>query len=78
MNEARIAAKEPAVQTVEPGTYYWCTCGRSQNQPFCDGSHKGTAFEPMAVEINERQQVAWCQCKRTGTPPFCDGSHQHL
>ena len=78
MTEAKIAAKEPAVRTLEPGTYYWCSCGRSQNQPFCDGSHEGTGFEPVAFEINELQQVALCQCKRTGTPPFCDGSHKNL
>ncbi len=78
MNEAKIAAKEPAVQTLEPGTYYWCACGESKNQPFCDGSHEGTGFEPMVFEISEQQQVALCQCKRTGTPPFCDGSHKKL
>lgn len=78
MDEARIAAKEPAVLTLEPGTYYWCSCGRSQNQPFCDGSHEGTAFEPVAFEISETKQVALCQCKRTSTPPYCDGSHKNL
>ncbi len=78
MDEARIAAKEPAVLTLEPGTYYWCSCGRSQNQPFCDGSHEGTGFEPVAFEISESKQVALCQCKRTSTPPYCDGSHKNL
>lgn len=78
MSEAKIAAKEPVVQTLEPGTYYWCACGESKNQPFCDGSHEGTEFEPLAFEISEPQEVALCQCKRTGTPPFCDGSHKDL
>lgn len=78
MSEAKIAAKEPAVLTLEPGTYYWCSCGRSKNQPFCDGSHEGTGFSPLAFEITQTQQVALCQCKRTQTPPFCDGSHKDL
>lgn len=78
MDEARIAATEPAVLTLEPGIYYWCICGRSQNQPFCDGSHEGTGFEPVAFEISESQQVALCQCKQTSTPPYCDGSHKNL
>ena len=78
MSEPTIAAKKPAVLTLEPGTYYWCACGRSKEQPFCDGSHKGTGFEPVAFEITETREVALCQCKHTGTPPFCDGTHKGL
>jgi CDGSH-type Zn-finger protein len=78
MSEAKIAAKEPAVQTLETGTYYWCSCGLSKNQPFCDGSHEGSDFKPVAFEITETKQVALCQCKRTATPPFCDGKHMDL
>ncbi len=78
MNEAKIAAKEPAVLTLEPGTYYWCACGLSNDQPFCDGSHKGTGLEPVAFEVTRPKQEALCQCKRTGTPPICDGSHDQL
>lgn len=70
-----IAHKYPAVQPVEKGTYYWCACGRSKSQPFCDGSHKGSEFTPLKVEITEAKTVAWCQCKHTSTPPFCDGTH---
>jgi CDGSH-type Zn-finger protein len=70
-----IAHKFPVVQKTEKGTYYWCACGSSKTQPFCDGSHKGTEFTPLKVEIPETKTVAWCQCKHTKTPPFCDGSH---
>ncbi len=78
MSEPEIAATEPDVRTLEPGTYYWCACGRSKDQPFCDGSHQGTGIEPVSFEITETRQVALCQCKRTATPPFCDGSHKNL
>jgi len=62
----------------DPGTYSWCACGRSKNQPFCDGSHQGTAFRPVSVTINEKKLVKWCLCKQTKTPPFCDHSHREL
>ncbi len=78
MTTAEIASKEPAVLTLEPDTYYWCSCGKSKNQPFCDGSHEGTSFVPMAFEITETKQVALCQCKRSANPPYCDGSHKDL
>ncbi len=78
MSEPDIAAKEPEIMELEPGTYYWCACGRSANQPFCDGSHEGTDFTPYAFEISEKQTVALCQCKHTDNKPFCDGSHADL
>lgn len=78
MNHATIAAKHPHVCELEPGTYHWCACGRSKNQPFCDGSHEGTDFTPRTFEIKEKQRVALCQCKQTKNPPFCDGSHTDL
>ena len=78
MNEAKIAAKQPSIETLEAGTYYWCACGRSSNQPLCDGSHQGTEFEPMKFSVSEKQEVALCQCKRTSTPPYCDGTHNNL
>lgn len=78
MNKPDIAAKEPIIKTLDPNTYHWCTCGKSKGQPFCDGSHKDTAFTPLAFEIAEQKKVALCQCKRTNTPPFCDGSHKSL
>jgi CDGSH-type Zn-finger protein len=78
MSEAKIAANRPAVLELEPGTYYWCACGRSQNQPWCDGSHEGTGLTPVELEIEEKKKVALCQCKRTANAPFCDGSHKAL
>ncbi len=78
MSEPTIAAREPAVLELDPGEYWWCTCGLSKSQPFCDGSHKGTEFLPKQILITEKQTVALCQCKHTSNPPFCDGTHQHL
>ena len=75
MREPIVAQNSPIIQKVAPGTYYWCACGRSKSQPFCDGSHKGTDFVPQRVEIKEAKTVAWCACKHSATMPFCDGSH---
>ncbi|MFQ5709170.1 MAG: CDGSH iron-sulfur domain-containing protein [bacterium] len=78
MSEPKIAAKVPSVLELEPGTYHWCACGRSQNQPFCDGSHKGTEFTPKEFVLEETKKVALCQCKHTHNAPFCDGTHKSL
>lgn len=78
MSQPEIPAKVPAVLDLEAGTYYWCSCGKSKNQPFCDGSHKGTDFVPLKLEIEEKKKVALCQCKHSGNNPFCDGSHKKL
>ncbi len=74
-----IAQKSPIAVELESGkTYYWCTCGRSANQPFCDGSHKGTEFAPHAFTAQETKTAYLCACKGTKNQPFCDGSHKTL
>ncbi len=78
MSEPVIADRLPIVLELEPGTYWWCACGRSQNQPFCDGSHAGTGIEPMKFEVDEKRRRAYCRCKHSGEGPFCDGSHKDL
>ena len=66
--------KPIAVQET-PGSKHYCTCGNSNNKPYCDGSHKGTGKVPKAVEITEAKQVYICDCGSTGNSPFCDGTH---
>ncbi len=78
MSEPIVVDKQPAVLELDAGTYYWCSCGRSKNQPFCDGSHEGTDFTPVEFTLNEKTTVALCLCKHSKNPPFCDGSHNEL
>ena len=74
-----IAAKKPVKADLEAGEkYFWCACGRSASQPFCDGSHRGTGITPVAISVNEATEAFLCQCKSTGNPPYCDGSHTRL
>lgn len=72
--------KMPFVMDMKPGEYYWCSCGESTNQPFCDGAHevKKTGMTPMRVVIDTPKKVAWCGCKASGKKPFCDGTHTKL
>jgi CDGSH-type Zn-finger protein len=78
MSKATIAQKGPYVVELKAGTYWWCACGKSKTQPFCDGSHKGSGLEPVKFELTETKQVALCGCKHAGTSPFCDGTHNKL
>jgi methylamine---glutamate N-methyltransferase subunit C len=79
MAQPKIAARTPVAVELKAGKeYYWCACGRSKNQPFCDGSHEGTEFKPLAFTPGENGEAHLCRCKRTGNPPYCDGSHAGL
>ncbi|MBF0433605.1 MAG: CDGSH iron-sulfur domain-containing protein [Fibrobacteria bacterium] len=76
MKKPIIAKNKPVVLELEPGTYHWCSCGKSKDQPFCDGSHKGSPFKPVTIRLANKKKLVLCQCKQTNNPPFCDGSHQ--
>ena len=74
-----IASKTPLPVDVEAGkTYWWCTCGKSAKQPFCDCSHKGSEFVPMKYDADKTGKVWFCGCKHTAKAPMCDGSHKNL
>ena len=74
-----IAQKAPFEVELEAGQLqFWCACGRSQSQPYCDGSHKGTGITPLRVEVEETNRYFLCGCKHSKNPPFCDGSHRRL
>ena len=74
-----IAQTAPLPVEVEAGrTYFWCACGRSAKQPFCDGSHRDTGFQPLKWVAPESRRVWFCGCKHSGGVPLCDGSHKAL
>jgi len=79
MADPKIAQKGPYAVAVEAGkVYWWCACGQSQGQPFCDGSHQGSGFSPVKYPAPESRTVHFCGCKHTADPPLCDGSHRRL
>jgi CDGSH-type Zn-finger protein len=79
MSEPVVAQKSPYPIAVEAGkAYYWCACGMSKSQPFCDGAHKGSEFAPVKYAADESKTVYFCGCKATANPPFCDGAHNRL
>lgn len=77
MSEPKRAGDAPIAIEVEAGkSYFWCTCGQSSKQPFCDGSHQGGDFAPMKWTAEEDGKKFFCTCKATGNSPLCDGSHK--
>ncbi|MEE8333803.1 MAG: CDGSH iron-sulfur domain-containing protein [Alphaproteobacteria bacterium] len=79
MTDPVIAQKEPFGVDADQGQeYWWCSCGKSAAQPFCDGSHKGTGLTPMQYVAKRAQTVYFCGCKQSGNKPVCDGAHNDL
>jgi len=79
MTEPVIGGRTPIGADVEQGkTYWWCACGQSKNQPFCDGSHKGSGLTPLKYDADRTGKVWFCTCKQTTHAPLCDGSHKKL
>lgn len=73
-----VAQKSPYAIQMEPGTYAWCSCGKSSKQPFCDGQHTGSEFKPVIENITETKTVYWCGCKNSKSGAFCDGNHKNI
>ena len=79
MSKPEIAKKAPFAVDVEAGqSYWWCSCGKSSKQPFCDGSHKSSGFSPVKWEATESKKVHFCGCKHSAHQPLCDGTHRQL
>lgn len=78
MSEPVVAQDAPYEVELEPGTYWWCACGRSKNQPFCDGSHADTGITPVELTVEEKATYWLCGCKATKNAPHCDGAHNDL
>ncbi len=79
MTEPVIAQQAPYFEDVIEGeSYWWCACGRSKNQPFCDGSHEGTEFEPIEYVAPKTKRAFFCGCKRSKKAPICDGTHNRM
>lgn len=78
MGRPVTAQKGPYVVKLEPGDHYWCACGRSARQPFCDGLHKGTEFSPKRITVTEAATFSLCGCKHSARKPRCDGTHRRV
>ena len=79
MSDPVVAQKSPYEVDVEEGkSYWWCACGRSKSQPFCDGSHKGTGLSPVEYTAKRTKPVYFCGCKQTDAQPLCDGKHNSI
>jgi CDGSH-type Zn-finger protein len=79
MEKGKVAGNAPVLIDAEAGkNYAWCTCGLSDNQPFCNGAHKGSDFTPQIFSLEEDKKIALCTCKQTSNPPYCDGAHKSL
>lgn len=79
MAKGAIAAREPMMVPVVAGkTYWWCACGLSKKQPFCDGSHTKTDMVPVQYQAEKSKDCYFCVCKQTGQEPLCDGTHNRL
>jgi len=79
MNKPIVADTQTKVVELKEGEeYYWCACGRSKNQPFCDGSHQGTTIVPKGFKAAASGEAYLCMCKQTKNPPYCDGTHATL
>jgi CDGSH iron-sulfur domain-containing protein 3 len=77
--EPKIAQKSPFQVQLEAGKdYFWCACGQSKKQPFCDGSHKGSSFTPKKFAVDATATYNLCGCKASDDMPYCDGSHNML
>jgi CDGSH-type Zn-finger protein len=79
MKKEDVTAVTPKIVQLESDkNYAWCSCAKSSNQPWCDGSHRGSGFSPKVFKLQESKKAAICMCKRTKNPPFCDGSHSKM
>ncbi len=78
MTEPEIAQKGPYIKELVRGVYFWCACGKSKNQPFCDSSHVGSEFKPVKFIVKEKEEVWLCGCKHSGNKPYCDDTHLTL
>lgn len=79
MEQPKEAGKEPHIVQLDQGkAYAWCSCGKSEKQPWCNGMHAGSKFTPKVITAEESKTAAICMCKRTKNPPYCDGAHTKL